>query len=139
MEKTQIIAKIYGYMVCLVAVITFLICITDLVNAIIDHSDPMHAERNSYNSNPNLASFDIYKMDILKSTQKDEDITKKISYLPDDKTLHAMYEAACKDKFQSTMHRINRNIIVDSLLIVICIILFGLHWRWMRKLAKNGE
>ena len=138
MEKSQIIAKIYGYLVCLVAVITFLICITILFNAIIDHSDPMHADRNSYGTSATLVSFDTYKMDILKDTKTEGDSTKP-SYMPDDKTLHTMYEAARNDKIQSTLHGINRNIVVDSLLIVICVILFSTHWFWMRKLAKKTE
>jgi hypothetical protein len=29
-----------------------------------------------------------------------------------------------------------RSIIVGSILIGICVLLFGTHWRWMRKLAK---
>jgi len=138
MEKNQIIAKIYGYLVCLVAIITFLICITSLVNAIIDRCDPLHADRNSYGTSVTLVSFDTYKMDVMKDIKTEGDNTKP-TYIPDDKTLHSMYEAARNDKIQSTMHGINRSIMVDSLLIVICLILFGLHWRWMRKLAKSVE
>jgi hypothetical protein len=136
MEKNQIIAKIYGYMICLVAVITFLICITDLVNSIIDRCDPIHADR--YSSSTNLASFETYKMDLLKETKSEGD-TSKATFIPDDKTMKAMYETVKAEQMQSSLHKINRNIVVDSLLIVICIILFGLHWRWMRKLAKAGE
>jgi hypothetical protein len=134
MEKNNIVAKIYGYMVCLVAVITFLICITDLVNSIIDHGDPMHADR--YNSSSNLASFETYKMDLLKETKSEGDTTKA-SFIPDDKTLKTMYETAKSEKMQASLHRINKSIVVDSLLIAICIVLFSLHWVWMRKLSKN--
>ena len=43
MEKSFRVAQIYGYLVCLVAVITFLISITQLVNSMIDLTDPIHA------------------------------------------------------------------------------------------------
>jgi hypothetical protein len=135
MEKSQIIAKIYGYLVCLVAIITFLISITILINAIIDRCDPLHADRYAYGSSATLASFDTYKMDVLKDAKTEGDTTK-LSYIPDDKTLHTMYDSALNNYMQSALHGINRNIIVDSLLIVICVVLFGFHWRWMRKLER---
>ena len=134
MEKPQRIAQIYGYMVCLVAVITFLISASTLVFAIIDLGDPLHAGYRAPGA-PSLASYDNYKMDILKSAPKEGE-SAKTAYIPDDQTLHAMYEAAKDDRIQSIRHESNRTIIVDSLLILICIVLFVTHWRWMRRLAK---
>ena len=84
---------------------------------------------------PSLASFENYKMDILKSLQKGDE-SSKVSYVPDDKTLRAMYEAARTDRIQSVKHQSNKSIIVGSLLIFICAILFVTHWRWVRKLNK---
>ena len=135
MEKSNIIAKIYGYLVCLVAVITFLISITNLVNSFIDKGDPLHAERYSFDKGPNLASFDTYKLDVLKDVKTETD-TSRVSLVPDDKTLQAMYDAAKSDKMQSSLHNINRNITVDLMLIVICIVLFAIHWIWMRRLSR---
>ena len=129
MEKKHRIAQIYGYAVCLVIVITFLISVTNLVNAIIDFGDPLYAGR----SYPNLASFENFKLDALKSTQKEP------AYVPDDQTLREMYEAAKDDIIKSVQHRTRRSIIVDSLLIALCFALFGTHWRWMRKLARAEE
>ena len=67
MEKNNKIGLIYGYAVCLVAVIVFLISMSTLVNAIFDLSDPTHAEVYSGRDDPSLASFDIYKMEVLGS------------------------------------------------------------------------
>jgi hypothetical protein len=133
MEKSQRMAQIYGYLVCLVAVITVLICVATLVSAILDLGDPIHAGWTPPGS-PSLASFDNYKMDILKSAPKEGEAAKM--YIPDDQTLRAMYDAAKNDKIQSVRHESNRTIVIDTILIVICIVLFVTHWRWMRKLAK---
>jgi hypothetical protein len=137
MEETKVrfnrMPQIYGYLVCLVTVITFLISVTTLINAVIDLGDPMHAGWISPGS-PSLASYNNYKMDILKSqTEKD---TSKSSFTPDDKTLREMYESAKADRIQSQKHMANKSIIVSSILIIFCIILFSTHWMWMRKLAK---
>lgn len=131
MEKKSKAPMIYGYAVCLVAVITFIICISGLVNAVMNLSDPLHAERN-YNKSPSLASFENYKMDILTSSEKEQTFT------PDDQTLLAMYEAAKSDKIQSVKHRSMSDIMVNSLLIVICVVLFLTHWLWMRRLNKTN-
>ena len=135
MEKSQKVgAQIYGYTVCVVAVIAFLISVTTLVNAIIDLQDPIHGGI-WFTQGPSMASFENYKMDILKSLQKGDE-SLKASYIPDDQTLRAMYEAARADKIQSVKHQSNKSIIVGSLLIFICVILFLTHWRWVRKLNK---
>ncbi|MCB2220263.1 MAG: hypothetical protein KQI35_07715 [Bacteroidetes bacterium] len=129
MEKQSKAPMIYGYAVCLVTVITFIICVAGLVNAVIDLGDPLHAERD-FSKSPSLASFENYKMDLLTSSEKE------LSFVPDDETLRAMYESAKDDKLQGVKHRALRDIMVNGLLIVICIILFWTHWRWMRKLSR---
>ena len=129
MEKQHRVAQIYGYAVCLVAVITFLISATSLVNAVIDLGDPLHAERD-FAGSPSLASFENYKMDILRS------LPEELAYVPDDQSLHNMYEAAKAERIKSVEHRTRRTIIVSSLLIVVCVLLFVMHWMWMRKLSR---
>ncbi len=134
MEKPQRIAQIYGYAVCLVAIITVLICVSSLVSAILDLDDPLHAGWTPPGT-PSLASFDNYKADILKSAPKEAEAAKA-GYVPDEQTLRGMYEAAKNDKIQSVRHESNRTIIIDIILLVICIVLFLTHWRWARKLSK---
>ena len=134
MDKPQRMPQVYGYLVCLVAVITVLICASTLVYAILDLGDPIHAGYTAPGA-PSLASFDNYKMDILKSVPKEGE-TAKTAYIPDDQTLRAMYEAAKNDKIQFIRHESNRTIVIDAILIMICIALFVTHWRWLRKFSK---
>jgi hypothetical protein len=135
MEKPKLIPQIYGYAVCLVSVITFLISVTVMVNSIIDLSDPLHANSSFMaEKSASLASYDLYKVETLKSVKTDAGTTTS-SYLPDEKTLHSMYETARADKIRSETHQIIRTVVVNSLLIIICIVLFITHWRWMRKLS----
>lgn len=130
MKKSSWMAQLYGYLVCLVAVITFLIALTTMVNAVIDLGDPLHSGYTPAGT-PSLASFENYKMDVLKSVQKDG-----ASVSPDEQTLRAMYESARNDKIMQVKHQSNRTIIVDAMLIIICLVLFVTHWRWLRTLAK---
>ncbi len=134
MEKTHRIAQIYGYLVCLVAIITVLISVTALVSAILDLSDPLHAGWTPPGT-ASLASFDNYRADILKSAPKEAEAAKA-GYVPDEQTLRAMYDAARNDKIQSVRHESNCTIIISTITIVICVVLFAAHWRWVKKLAK---
>jgi hypothetical protein len=136
MEKSiKIGPQIYGYTVCLVSIITFLISITAFVNAIINIADPLHSGSTPQGS-PSLASFENYKMDILKTSQKGDEQTKG-TFIPDDQTLRAMYEAAKSDKIQFVRHNSNGSLIVSGLLLIICIVLFITHWRWMKNISKS--
>jgi len=136
MEKSQKVgAQIYGYAVCLTAVITFLISVSTLVNAILDLGDPLHAGWTPPEA-PSLASFENYKMDILRSMPASES-GGQASYVPDDETLEGMYEAAKNDKIQSSQHSSMRNVMIGGILMVVCIILFITHWRWMKKITHT--
>lgn len=136
MEKTtKTGALIYGYGVCLVAVITFLISTTGLVNALLDLRDPLQAGYTAPGT-PSLASYENYRMDLLKSFQQSAG-ENKATMIPDEKTLKAMYEAARNDKIAKVRHDSNKAILLSSLMIFIAGALFFLHWRWMQKLGKN--
>ncbi|SYZ74511.1 hypothetical protein TRIP_C90139 [Candidatus Zixiibacteriota bacterium] len=136
MEKPHRIAMIYGYAVCLVAIITLLIAIPNMVNSIIDLGDPIHSGGfYSPAKQPSLASFENYKMDVL-STPQSEGKTGVTAYVPDDQTLRAMYEAARDDKIASALHIARRTIVVFGLLTIISALLFIIHFRWMRTLSK---
>lgn len=136
MEKSQKVgAQIYGYAVCLVAVITFLISISTLINAVLDLGDPLHAGWTQAGT-PSLASFENYKMDILKTAQTG-DGSGQASYIPDEKTLQTMFEAAKNDKIQSSRQMSIKNIMVGGILMILCTILFITHWRWMQKITRT--
>lgn len=136
MEKsTRIVAQVYGYAVCLVAVITFLISTTALITAIIDLSDPVHSGWTPQGS-PSLASYENYKLDVLRSSGKESGVDQA-AYIPNEQTLRAMYEAAKNDKINSARHQANKSILISSIIITICIMLFFTHWKWMRNLSRT--
>lgn len=131
MEKKSKAPLIYGYAVCLVAVITFLIAVATMIFAVMDLSDPLYAG-NTYNK-ASIASFETYKMDVLKSQAEKE------TWSPDDATLKAMYESEKDDRIRRVKHDSMRNIFINGALILIAIVLFLTHWRWMQRVGKKIE
>ncbi len=132
-EKSQKIQMIYGYAVCLVVVITFLISITAMVYSLMDLTDPLNAHRTYGKDAPSLASYENYKVDIIKSLDPSYDINL------DDATLKSMYEAAKDDAIAKVNHDSYRSIIVNGLVLIICLVLFLTHWLWMKKLSNKTD
>ena len=127
MEKKTKIPQVYGYAVCIVAIITTLISVADLITSVIDASDPLYA----WGDEQRLSSFENFKVDALKSGKNEA------SYVPDDSTLRIMYEDAKNHKIRRVKHQTTKSIIVSSILIVISTTLFITHWIWMRKVDKQ--
>lgn len=132
-DKSQRIKMVYGYAVCVVAVITFMICITSIVYSVIDLGDPMNAYRTYGRDVPSLASFENYKIDIIKSLNPEHGIT------PDEESLRLMYNAAREDAIAKVKHDANRSIIVNGLLLIISVTLFVIHWIWLRRISSKTD
>lgn len=126
MEKKHKIIQIYAVIISVIAVTTIIFSLGDLVSSYIDRQDPLHTNW----ADEKLSSFENYKMSTLKS------ISKEQMYIPDDATILKMYNDAKEDKINQVLHQANRSIIVDSLLIVVCVILAGSHW-WLMKKYKD--
>lgn len=129
MEKKSKVPQIYGYAVCLVAIITFLISFTAIINSIIDARDPLY----SGGTDQRLSSFENFKVETLKSGNN------QTTYTPDEATLKKMYEDLINQKIKRVEHQTSKSIIVNSILIAMCILLFFFHWIWIRKLNKQEE
>jgi hypothetical protein len=127
MGKTKNLTQIYGYLVCLVSIIVFLTCITSIINAVIDKTDPLYS---TYDSQQ-LATFEVYKLEQMKSfNTKDPEIKKE---LPSDAQLRNIYNDIRQEKINRVVFQSNKSIIVSSSLILLCIILFWTHWRVAHK------
>ncbi len=129
-------AKFYGYAVLLIAVITFLISINSFVSAFFDLSDPIHAKNFMYRGGPSLASFETYKMDMMKSVKSSDD-EAETAYIPDDETLRGMYEAAKDDRISTVTLEGHRSMTVSAIMIFVSVGLFAFHWFWLRRLTRD--
>lgn len=135
MEKHSKAIQVYGYTVCVIAVITFLISISSAFNAIMDLTDPFHAGSLYNSKSQQLASFDIYKLETVKSLKGGEGASMA-AYLPDDATLRSMYETARQEWLSTVRHQSVKSLTVSGIIVLVSIILFTTHWFWMRRLSK---
>lgn len=149
MEKSsKVVGQIYGYFICLTAIILFLTSVQSIVGSIVDLGNPKYAADLAGSS---LESFEKYKMNVLNSLyaakEKDKEKQKGSadgdpaegvksaapSYIPDDTGLRAMYEAEKTMKFDSARHVEWRRIVENGLMGLLSAGLFVIHWLWLRK------
>jgi len=137
-EKPNRIPQIYGYTVCVIAVVTLLICASVIVNNVFDLANPIQAGLAFESS---LSSFEAYEA----TYQKDQRslvggaAREARADTASEATLRKRYDALRADRTSRVRFQSWKAITTSGLLLIISVILFTVHWRWMRKLARAAE
>ena len=130
-------AQGYGYVVCLIAVIVGLISLAGLTNSLFDYADPIHSER--YGADRAITSYSAYKRSYYerqpRPTRAGPDAPVK-SAQPDsvpEATLRQMYQEDRADHVDTTRFRALKSLVGSLLLLIVSIVLFMIHWKWLRR------
>jgi len=135
MEKASRVQMIYGYTVCVIAVVTFLICATVVVNNVFDLANPI-AAGGAFGSS--LSSFEAYQA----TTQRTATAAPANAAQPDTAsvaTLRKRFDALRADRISRVSFEAWKAIVTSGLLLIISVVLFVLHWRWMKRLGPAAE
>lgn len=133
MDKPNRIAQIYGYTVCLVALIVALISLTAILNAMFQRANPLQADRFGSVA---LTSFEAYKATQYRDPMRynPNEATRRDT-LPDS-VLRPRYDALVADRILTTRYQTGKTLTTSAILLLVAIGLFVFHWRWVRRL--NG-
>ncbi len=136
MERTNRIAQIYGYAVCLVAIITILISITQIVNAAFNLSSPLRAE--GYGRGGPLTSYTAYRREQLQRVNAPERTraggpVRDSVAVPTEAEIRQAFEDERLEQIGNVRFRAMRTLVTSTLLIIIASGLFFMHWRWLRR------
>ena len=132
------IAQVYGYAVCFITVIVMLISIKSVVDAVIDLTDPIRADAGGYGrSGRSLSSFELYKLDARREPRAPMAVNatpvKAQADTLSDTELRRLYDAEREQAIGNVKFRAMRTLIGSGLLIIVAVILFVVHWRWLRE------
>lgn len=144
MERPRLIPQIYGYAICLIAVVTLIISTGRVVDAIFDLSDPIRANGGYSRFGGSLATYDIWKREYL---QRDYGRPRPASTLPTETTvnqpvvqpapteaeLRRMYNEERVEQIENSRFQATRKLVSGALLGMLAIVLFGGHWFWLRR------
>jgi hypothetical protein len=132
------ISQAYGYSVCFITVIVMLIAIKAVVDAAFDLSDPLRAE----SSGRPLTNFDLYKEARKQpaAIARDQSAPTPVSGAPtkvsdtrSDAELRKLYDAERNEAIGSARFHAIRSLVGNVLLITLAGVLFGIHWRWLKR------
>jgi hypothetical protein len=125
------IAQWYGYTVCLVAVVTFLLSARGVVDDLFTLSDPL---RSSSRYGTSLTSFEAYEatQDMTPRRTPADTIAT-----PTEAELRRRYAALRDDQIAQSRFDATRGIVASLLMVLIASGLFVWHWRWLRAMPAG--
>lgn len=131
------IAQVYGYAVCFITVIVILISVKSLVDAVIDLTDPIRADAGGFGrTGRSLSNFELYKLDARREPRAVPAGVVPVRQSSDtlsDADLRRLYDAEREQAIGNVRFRAMRTLIGNGLLILAAVILFVVHWRWLKE------
>lgn len=131
MSRAPWIAQLYGYVVCIVAVTTFLVNIASFVNAASDRANPLYARGGGFSGGGSLTSFESFRATYQREPGPRGAVVSSDTLTLDQ--LRARYEALRADHIAQAVYSANQRLIGAGLLIIIAVALFVSHWVWLRR------
>jgi hypothetical protein len=135
------IPQAYGYAVCLITVIVMLIGIKQVVDAAIDLSDPIRAEGSRMGRT--LTNFEVYKVENKRQASERmgpnptpaavASAKSATDSVASDAELRRLYDAERETAIGNARFRATRSLIGNLLLTILAAVLFGIHWRWLKR------
>lgn len=122
------IAQWYGYTVCLVAVVTFLLSARGIVDDLFTIASPIRSD-SRYGAS--LTSFEAFEATHNMAPAR---IAGDSVPPPTEEELRRRYEALRADQISQARFDATRGIVTSLLMLLIASALFVWHWRWLRAL-----
>lgn len=134
-DKPNRAAQLYGYMVCLIALIVSLISLSSLIDAAFERANPLQSE---FTFGVELTSFEAYKATYRREREAFDRNKPAQSDTASEATLRRRYDALVADRIATTRYRTSKTFTTSGILLLICVGLFSFHWRWVRGLNAHG-
>ena len=134
MERPSRVAQLYGYTVCLIAVIVSLVSLNSLIDNAFALSNPIQARESTFGMEASLTSFETYRATYRREAQfGPTPITVAANDSVSEPVLRARYEALRADRLARVTFEAKRGITTSGLSLLIALALFTIHWRWLRR------
>ena len=140
MSKQNLIPQIYGYIICLVTLISTIIMIPFMIDYFVDYSNPVV----SSNLSSQYRSFENYKSNYLENRDSGCDHNKKKEArlkipVPSDSALKIKYDRERKNLIDQNTYQAKKNLVSKLLWLILCTSLFFFHWKWVRKFVNKSN
>ena len=132
------IAHIYGYAVCLTAIIVMFFAVRQIINASINLSNPLRADMGGYSRmGLPLTDFELYKVEARRRPRYPMYPGAAAPAVQPADTAEAelrkQYDAERTAAIDSGRFQATRSLVANLLLLIFAVIVFGVHWRWLKQ------
>lgn len=140
MSRAVWIAPLYGYVVCVVAVITFLVSLSGFVDAAFERAYPLQSRGGAYGPmGQSLTSFEAFRATQNERMRTEPRATPAApSDTPSTAELRARYETLRGERIEQGQFFASQRLVKTGLLMIVAIVLFATHWRWVRGLKDQA-
>jgi len=133
MERSDRVPQLYGYSVCLIAIVEMLENVSSLVNQSFTLSNPLASDRYGWGGAV-LTSFEAYKATMSRmESPAFATVAASNAPKPTDAELRAQFEALRADQVVRARLEARRDMTNSILMLALAAALFAWHWRWVRR------
>jgi hypothetical protein len=139
MERPSRVGQLYGYTVCLVAVLTGLTSVGRVINDVATLASPGATLQADY-TQASLTSFEAYRATLGRERRFQAmpgAPAPQADTLPTVE-LRTRYEALRADRLTYERNEAIRSLISSSLMLLLAVMLFVVHWRWLGQTARGA-
>lgn len=126
------VQQAYGYAVCLVCIIAGLITLVNVMNASMDFAHPEASPR--FGFGPATQTFDEWKM---MESRRFVVPGQPVQPLPPDSVLQRVYASERSEQLARAHWDAMRSFITNIVVLLVAIVLFVVHWRWLRAAGDD--
>ncbi|HEY2898888.1 MAG TPA: hypothetical protein VGJ12_17235 [Gemmatimonadaceae bacterium] len=138
-ERPERVPQLYGYTVCLIALAIAIVSVTGIVGSAFDLSTPTIASDSEFGFEPSVSSFEAYRStyDRERRMMSNGSATVVADSTPEP-ILRKRYEALRNDHVERAIVRAHRGLVTNTFGLLLAIVLFVIHWRWVRRLGGSN-
>jgi hypothetical protein len=132
-ERPERVPQLYGYAVCLIALIWALVSTVSIIQNTLSLSAPELRGSSDFGWEPSVTSFEAFRATYDRARRMGMDPRDaRVDSVPEPE-LQRRYQALRADRIQRARFEARRDIIGASLSLMIAVLLFAFHWRWVRR------
>jgi hypothetical protein len=138
-ERPERVPQLYGYTVCLIALVMAIVSIIGIAGSGFDLTTPALNVDSDFGFEPSVSSFEAYRATYDRERRMMD--TRNTGVAPDttpESVLRQRYTALRADRIDRAVARAHRTILTDAFALLLAIALFIPHWRWMRRLGPSN-
>lgn len=139
-EKPNRIPQFYGFTVCLLAIIVGLITIASIIGTLFDRANPLDSSGTFGESLTSFAAFkatDAARLVLVESPVAGAGVqphANDSTRVRSDSSLRVEYDARVADRVAHVRYDTNKSLVTNGLLLLAAIVLFAIHWKWLRRM-----